>query len=988
MSQAITWTTRGTAAQAVESGWVVDDGDLVARARSGDPVAFERLYEQYHAPILNYLHRMVSDRALAEDLTQDTFEKAYKALPATRPDLAFKSWLYRIATNTAISNGRRKRIIKWIPFAPGHDPASDEEIETSVTRKHDVEKILAKLPPHYSAALLLAPLSRALPDRNRRSARDYRNRLQITTVPRAKGVCRCLWRSVGWRSGSTARHGATEMTDGVRRLNHEEAEMLISARMDEQLDRTDSRALLVHLQTCESCRAFAVQSEVLGRELAALPVLPPSALVDRQIRETIGKGRSRWSLGALMPAAAGNGGLRIAVGALAMLTLVSVFLLIRMADDQNGEGPAIEAPNGGVAQQLDRTPTEVPVQLGEISGPTETARVVVPKTPESGSTEAAPPTQAGGAPTDVAAAQAGETTEAQVEPTRTLDSSFVYTIDKTKTPESGNQEPTSTEQAKAPDSTEESGDVSVAAALVDDGTPVDTADATAASDSESPIATESAATPTQGDAAEPTETPMAPTQVPTEEATQTAEPPTEEPATEAPATTIPEPTATATPVEISVDATEAPPEATTPPPADASSETIEVESEDSAASPDALNATPTDISSAPNPTETPQPPAPLETPAGPFGQPTIAPISGETGGEQGTGETQVENGEDSPPIVSNGGADVDDASSSGSDDNGQGVGAGGAQTGDESAAAAGPDDDNGSSPPIVPSDGTNVPDGVGGNGQGGDNQQPPAVPTVDESIEPSGLDLSDTVTSLPPGTTGPVGRLEFSPGMNLYVVIAPDGQLAVADLEGELVVTIEGADLPVWSGSGLMFSTPGESGARVSIWNSDTGDLASIPPSENEASDDVPIGGDGSAFYYLRIYPDSGIVELRSASIDGSDNGVLWTSDAVTLGAARPLYSDSGVFLPTDSEWLFIDWDGNESSLGENPYGYVGAPVLSPGGGLMAYSAGDEVIVAWTDAPGVAISSAPFGGQGGYAFATSGEEIVVSDGSSLARDLL
>ncbi|TXG86514.1 MAG: RNA polymerase sigma factor [Thermomicrobiales bacterium] len=155
MSQAITWTTRGAAAQAVESGWVVDDGDLVARARSGDPVAFERLYEQYHAPILNYLHRMVSDRALAEDLTQDTFEKAYKALPSTRPDLAFKPWLYRIATNTAISNGRRKRIIKWIPFAPGNDPASDEEIESAVTRKHDVEKTLSKLPPHYSAALLL-----------------------------------------------------------------------------------------------------------------------------------------------------------------------------------------------------------------------------------------------------------------------------------------------------------------------------------------------------------------------------------------------------------------------------------------------------------------------------------------------------------------------------------------------------------------------------------------------------------------------------------------------------------------------------------------------------------------------------------------------------------------------------------------------------------------------------------------------------------------
>src|SRR5690606_27904106 len=138
----------------------------------------------------------------------------------------------------------------------------------------------------------LAPLPGTFPDRNRRGPRDYRDGLQITTVPRAQGVRRCLWRPVGWRSGSSARHGAIRMTDGVRRLNHEEAEVLISARMDEQLDRADSRALLVHLQTGESCRAFAVQSEVLGRELGALPVLPPSALVDRQIREAIGKGRS------------------------------------------------------------------------------------------------------------------------------------------------------------------------------------------------------------------------------------------------------------------------------------------------------------------------------------------------------------------------------------------------------------------------------------------------------------------------------------------------------------------------------------------------------------------------------------------------------------------------------------------------------------------------------------------------------------------------
>src|SRR5687768_6462641 len=139
----------------VRSDAVTDEADLVARARTGDVVAFERLFERYHAPLLNYLHRMVGDRALAEDLTQDSFVKAYKALPGTRPDLAFKAWLYRIATNTAISHLRRKKVIRWLPFLPTQDFSTGENIERSVGRQHDVEQALKQIPEHYAAVLVL-----------------------------------------------------------------------------------------------------------------------------------------------------------------------------------------------------------------------------------------------------------------------------------------------------------------------------------------------------------------------------------------------------------------------------------------------------------------------------------------------------------------------------------------------------------------------------------------------------------------------------------------------------------------------------------------------------------------------------------------------------------------------------------------------------------------------------------------------------------------
>lgn len=132
---------------------MADDALLVAKARSGDARAFETLFERYQTPILNYLHRMVGDRTLAEDLTQDTFVKAFNALPKTSNDLLFKPWLYRIATNTALSSHRRSRIVRFLPFLTDHP--SNESIEGTVSRKQDIEQALSAIPQHYAAVLLL-----------------------------------------------------------------------------------------------------------------------------------------------------------------------------------------------------------------------------------------------------------------------------------------------------------------------------------------------------------------------------------------------------------------------------------------------------------------------------------------------------------------------------------------------------------------------------------------------------------------------------------------------------------------------------------------------------------------------------------------------------------------------------------------------------------------------------------------------------------------
>jgi RNA polymerase sigma-70 factor (ECF subfamily) len=77
------------------------DRQLVERARQGDKRAFELLVEKYQRRLHRLLSRMVRNAEEVEDIAQETFIKAYRALPNFRGDAAFYTWLYRIGVNTA-----------------------------------------------------------------------------------------------------------------------------------------------------------------------------------------------------------------------------------------------------------------------------------------------------------------------------------------------------------------------------------------------------------------------------------------------------------------------------------------------------------------------------------------------------------------------------------------------------------------------------------------------------------------------------------------------------------------------------------------------------------------------------------------------------------------------------------------------------------------------------------------------------------------------
>src|SRR5512143_83281 len=87
------------------------DQQLVERAQRGDKRAFELLVLKYQRKLGRLLSRFVRDPAEVEDVTQEAFIKAYRALPGFRGESAFYTWLYRIGINTAknylVATGRR-----------------------------------------------------------------------------------------------------------------------------------------------------------------------------------------------------------------------------------------------------------------------------------------------------------------------------------------------------------------------------------------------------------------------------------------------------------------------------------------------------------------------------------------------------------------------------------------------------------------------------------------------------------------------------------------------------------------------------------------------------------------------------------------------------------------------------------------------------------------------------------------------------------------
>lgn len=118
-----------------------------------------RLVADYQTAILNYLYRLVGDVELAEDLTQDTFIKAYRALERLElgddAEARRRAWLYRIAQNTATDHFRRQGRLKWLSLEGLRRQPADDLATVSANAGDPARQALALLSREHREVLLL-----------------------------------------------------------------------------------------------------------------------------------------------------------------------------------------------------------------------------------------------------------------------------------------------------------------------------------------------------------------------------------------------------------------------------------------------------------------------------------------------------------------------------------------------------------------------------------------------------------------------------------------------------------------------------------------------------------------------------------------------------------------------------------------------------------------------------------------------------------------
>lgn len=132
------------------------EADLVARARDGDVAAFEALYRSHVGRVYGLCLRMLADPSRAEDLTQETFVRAWEKLPSFRGQSAFATWLHRLSVNLVLGDLRRRsRRREQRVEPPQLEAVPDADATREPFGEIDLERAICGLPPQARMVFVL-----------------------------------------------------------------------------------------------------------------------------------------------------------------------------------------------------------------------------------------------------------------------------------------------------------------------------------------------------------------------------------------------------------------------------------------------------------------------------------------------------------------------------------------------------------------------------------------------------------------------------------------------------------------------------------------------------------------------------------------------------------------------------------------------------------------------------------------------------------------
>ena len=136
-----------------------DDAPLVRRAQAGDPEAFDALVAKYQSAMTALLYRFAPSRADLEDLTQETFVRAWRGLAGWRPEKPFAHWLKRVAVRVGLDFCRRRKRTPFARLAEDDGRLLEnmawEPADEARDAADEVQYLLAQLPPEDRALLTL-----------------------------------------------------------------------------------------------------------------------------------------------------------------------------------------------------------------------------------------------------------------------------------------------------------------------------------------------------------------------------------------------------------------------------------------------------------------------------------------------------------------------------------------------------------------------------------------------------------------------------------------------------------------------------------------------------------------------------------------------------------------------------------------------------------------------------------------------------------------